>query len=223
MPNRTNNFIEAYVISKYNEWVPTLAKALEARDRATWEHSVRVKTYAIGLGRRIGLSREDLMTLRLGALLHDIGKIGVKDGILLKIGTLTEEEYIEIKKHPKIGVEILNKSKIGHAILPIILHHHERYDGEGYPYGLAGQNIPLLARIVCIGDAFEAMTANRLYRSAKPIRMALEEIRSELGSQFDPMLGQTFINMIEGLNLRRQVVSAVYTELFLADLEEVSV
>lgn len=195
MLERADRFVETSEIYEYSDWLPALAVALAARDLATWEHSVRVNTYSVMLGKRLGLSWQELKILRLGALLHDIGKIGIRDRTLLKVGPLTEAEYNEVKKHPEIGVSILKPSPTFTPLLPIVGSHHERYDGKGYPHGLQGQQIPLMARIVTLADAFEAMTSNRLYRKSRTIKSTLNEIRDNLGGQFDPVIGEIFITM----------------------------
>lgn len=195
MLDRTDRFVDASDIYEYGDWLPALATALAARDLATWEHSVRVNTYSVMLGKRLGLSWQELKILRLGALLHDIGKIGIRDRTLLKAGALTEAEYDEVKKHPEIGVSILKPSPTFDVLLPIVGYHHERYDGKGYPHGLKGQEIPLMARIVTLADAFEAMTSNRLYRKSRTIKSALNEIVDNMGGQFDPVIGEVFIAM----------------------------
>lgn len=195
MLDRTDRFVEASDIYECGDWLPALAAALAARDLATWEHSVRVNTYSVMLGKRLGLSWQELKILRLGALLHDIGKIGIRDRTLLKAGALTEAEYDEVKKHPEIGVSILKPSPTFDVLLPIVGYHHERYDGKGYPHGLKGQEIPLMARIVTLADAFEAMTSNRLYRKSRTIKSALNEIVDNMGGQFDPVIGEVFIAM----------------------------
>ena len=179
-----------------SEFLQALTMALAARNIETWEHSVLVTKYAVMLGLRLGLSQEEVKQLRIGALLHDIGKIGISDDILLKPSALTEDEYDRIKTHPEIGARILEPARVLHSIIPIALHHHEHYNGKGYPQGLQGEKIPLAARIVSLADAFEAMTSGRLYRRAMTIQIALEEIQIQLGRQFDPYLGQAFVEMI---------------------------
>jgi len=179
-----------------SEFLQTLTMTLAARNIETWKHSVLVTKYAVMLALRLGLSQEEIKQLRMGALLHDIGKIGIRDDILLKPSALTEEEYDRIKTHPEIGARILEPARALHSIIPIALHHHEHYNGKGYPQGLRGENIPLTARIVSLADAFEAMTSGRPYRRALTLQIALEEIQLQSGRQFDPYLGQAFVEMI---------------------------
>lgn len=130
-------------------------------------------------------------------LFHDIGKIGIPDSILQKTTKLTDEEYDDIKNHPSIGAHILQPSKIFENIIPMVKHHHERYDGRGYPSGLAGEDIPLSARIVCIADSFDAMTSDRSYRPRFTLEKALEELEKCKGSQFDPNLVDLFIDEVK--------------------------
>jgi len=179
-----------------SEFLQALAMALAARNIETWEHSVLVMKYAVRFGLRLGLSQEETEQLRLGSLLHDIGKIGISDAVLLKPCALTEEEYDKIKKHPEIGAQILEPARALHSIIPIALHHHEHFNGKGYPHGLRGEKIPFVARIVSLADAFEAMTSGRLYRQEMSFPIALEEIRQQSGRQFDPCLGRAFVEMI---------------------------
>jgi HD-GYP domain-containing protein (c-di-GMP phosphodiesterase class II) len=127
--------------------------------------------------------------------LHDVGKIGVPESVLQKTGRLTPEEFEQIKKHPEIGARILRDVPQLEDILPGVLHHHERYDGRGYPAGLAGENIPLMGRIICLADCFDAMTSSRTYRKALPLEVALTEIRRCAGTQFDPVLSDEFLKI----------------------------
>ncbi len=148
-------------------------------------------------GEKLGLSEQDLKTLQIGGLFHDIGKIGIPDSILLKEQKLTDEEYSEIKNHPSIGTHILSNATIFKDIIPIVLHHHERFDGKGYPKMLAGENIPLLARITAVADTFDAMTSKRSYRDALPLDVVKEEIRKCSGAQFDPKVASAFLDILE--------------------------
>jgi putative nucleotidyltransferase with HDIG domain len=180
----------------YLESIETLRYTVEAKDQYTRGHSDRVSEYSVLIGNKLGLPRSDLETLRLGGLLHDIGKIGISDTILTKPGKLTDEEYNEIKKHPVIGKNILSNAEIFKEILPIVLYHHERYDGKGYPYGLADKDIPFLARIISVADAFDAMTSKRSYRNELDIEYVKEEIKSKIGTQFDPVVATAFLDII---------------------------
>ncbi|WP_037285422.1 HD domain-containing phosphohydrolase [Saccharibacillus sacchari] len=175
----------------------TLAAALDARDTYTAGHSQRVAEYSLLIGRGAGLGREELDLLNKSALLHDIGKIGVRDSVLLKDGRLTDEEFEQIKKHPALGEEILKQIEpveMMAPLLPGVRSHHERYDGRGYPDGLAGTDIPKLGRIIAVADAFDAMTSDRPYRSGMPLEKAISIISEGKGTQWDPYYAQIFVD-----------------------------
>lgn len=175
-----NNNISKLQELNYNEhlaYIETLRRIVDAKDNYTRGHSDRVSEYSILIGKKLGLSYEDLEILKIGGLFHDIGKIGISDDILLKTSKLTDLEYDEIKRHPSIGAHILENLKSFENIIPIVLHHHERYDGKGYPYNLVGKNIPYMARIVAIADSFDAMTSKRCYRNSLSINIVKEEIK----------------------------------------------
>lgn len=173
-----------------------LAATVDARDQHTYGHSKRVSNISVAIGEAINLNAEMIAQLRTTAMLHDIGKIGIADELLNKSGKLTEDEWKPIHSHPTLGVSIL-KHIVGLApCLPGIQYHHERYDGNGYPYGLAGKNIPLEARIIAIADAYEAMTAPRPYRSGiRTSEEALAEVKKNAGTQFDPELVEVFCRL----------------------------
>ncbi len=181
----------------YLESIEALRFTVEAKDRYTKGHSDRVSEYSVLIGKEIGLPNEELKKLRIGGLFHDIGKIGVPDSILLKTEKLTDEEYSEIKNHPSIGKHILSSASIFADIVPIVYHHHEKYDGTGYPGKLKGEDIPLLARITAIADTFDAMTSKRSYREALSLDVAKEEIKRCSGTQFDPKLVEAFLKVYE--------------------------
>jgi len=166
--------------------IRALAAALDARDPYTAGHSDRVSALSERVGRRMQMTDTDLDVLRLGALLHDIGKIGLSDEILRKPGALTAEEFEQIKRHPALGARILRQVPFLAPHLPIVELHHERPDGRGYPFGLRGDEIPLPARIVHVADAFDAITSARAYRPARSPREALAELQQHAGTQFDP-------------------------------------
>jgi putative nucleotidyltransferase with HDIG domain len=165
--------------------IQALAAALDARDPYTAGHSERVSRMAVLMGRTMGLPQAELDVLHLGALLHDIGKIGISDAILGKPGRLTDEEYAEIKRHTLLGAQILRPVAFLAPHVPIVELHHERPDGKGYPYGLKGEEIPLLARIVHVADAYDAMTTARAYRPPRPLQDVLAELWRCAGSDFD--------------------------------------
>lgn len=184
------------LVKSYLESIEILRYTVEAKDTYTRGHSERVSEYSVLIGKKLGLSQSDLKTLKIGGLFHDIGKIGIADSILLKTGKLTEIEYDEIKKHPIIGKNILSNAAIFQDIIPIVLYHHERYDGKGYPEGLENKDIPLLARIVCVADAFDAMTSRRSYREELNFDYVKSEIKSKCGTQFDPVIATTFLDIL---------------------------
>jgi len=171
----------------------SLTSAVDAKDAYTCGHSERVALLSRHLAQEIKLSEHDVERIYMAGLLHDVGKIGVPEAVLQKTGKLTAEEFEQMKKHPEIGARILHDIKQVKDILPGVLHHHERYDGKGYPAGIAGENIPQMGRIICLADCFDAMTSNRTYRKALPLEVALSEIRRCSGTQFDPGLTEAFL------------------------------
>jgi HD-GYP domain-containing protein (c-di-GMP phosphodiesterase class II) len=180
----------------YLQFVETMAQALDARDPYTAGHSLRVAEYSRTLALAMGLSKEDAETIHVAAQLHDIGKIGIPDAVLMKPGKLSQEEYGLIKLHPQIGRKILEKVARFKELLPVVELHHENHDGSGYPYGLKGLSVPIEARIVHIADSFDAMTTNRSYRNALTLRAAILEIEGNAGGQFDPVAAKAFLGLI---------------------------
>lgn len=183
--------------SAYMETIEILRFTVEAKDVYTRGHSDRVSAYSVLIGKALGLSEEDLKTLKIGGLFHDIGKIGIPDSILLKTTKLDDEEYSEIKNHPAIGAHILSNATIFKDIIPIVKHHHERFDGHGYPGKLQGNEIPYLARIATVADSFDAMTSRRSYRDSLPVDVVKEEIKKNSGSQFDPEIAEVFLKILD--------------------------
>lgn len=171
-----------------------LAEAIEQRDPYTGGHTRRVLNYSVAVGKEMNLSEEELENLKLAAILHDIGKIGVEDRILRKEGPLTNEEFEEMKKHPEIGAEIIRHISSLKGVIPGILYHQERYDGKGYPSGISNGNIPISARIIAVCDTFDAMTTDRPYRKGLGVEKALEELKKFAGIQFDPDVVNGFIS-----------------------------
>jgi ribonuclease P protein subunit RPR2 len=170
----------------YMATVRALSNAVEARDAYTGKHAERVAAYGMELARACGVNMEDSPQLEFGFLLHDVGKVAVPDAILFKSGSLTEEEYSLVRRHPVIGTEILRDVDfLGEGKL-VVRHHHERWDGRGYPDRLAGEEIPLAARVFAVADALDALTSDRPYRRGTRFARAREEIRAHAGSQFDP-------------------------------------
>ncbi len=173
-----------------------LAKSLEAKDEYTKGHSDKVTELATSLGKFIGLKRKLLGKIELAASLHDIGKIGVKDAVLNKPGRLTEEEYEHVKRHAVLGEEIAKPIIEDKDVTKSIRHHHERFDGKGYPDGLAGDKIPLGGRIIALADAFDAMISGRPYRKAYSKEEAIERVEENAGTQFDPEMATKFLKVI---------------------------
>lgn len=182
--------------SSYNDMVRILAAALDARDNYTFGHSARVARLALGLAKKMDLDKASCQDLELGCLLHDIGKIHVPDAILNKKGKLDDREHQQISKHPLHGSEILELAPSLHKYIATVKHHHERYDGSGYPDRLKGDAIPLHAQIVMLADTYDAMTSSRPYRSGLSRAVAVEEIRRCSGSQFNPKLVEPFIEVV---------------------------
>jgi response regulator RpfG family c-di-GMP phosphodiesterase len=168
---------------------------IEARDPYTMKHSANVSAYAMSIAKAYGCSQDEIAKLDVSGNLHDIGKIGIPDNILLKPGRLTEEEYEIIKKHPVIGSNIIGHFSIWKDEQSIIRHHHERFDGKGYPDGLKGEEIPLLSRILSVADVYDALTTDRFYRIKMPDHVAVKIIKENAGSQFDPKVVSVFLNL----------------------------
>lgn len=177
----------------FEQMVQALVLTMEKKDAYTAGHSQRVMEYALQIAEQMNVSKEDMNLLRLGAILHDVGKVGVSDQVLIKPGKLTADEFDEIKKHPVYGYDIIKHVKNLHDVLPIIRSHHERYDGKGYPDGIKGKNIHFLARITCVADAFDAMTSERAYRKAMNRDRAIQIIQQQSGAQFDPDVVDAFL------------------------------
>lgn len=180
----------------YLDTIGILRQTVEAKDPYTRGHSDRVSEYSVLLGKKLGVDEETLKILKIGGLFHDIGKIGIPDSILLKESKLDDEEYSQIKNHPSIGAHILGDAEIFKEIIPIVLHHHERFDGRGYPAQLEGEKIPFIARITAVVDTFDAMTSKRSYRQALPLEVVKEEIKKCSGSQFDPKCAEAFLEIL---------------------------
>jgi putative nucleotidyltransferase with HDIG domain len=187
---------QADLESAYLQFVEVMAQALDARDPYTAGHSLRVADYSYALAKEMGLSDADADTIRVSAQLHDIGKIGIPDEVLQKPSRLTAEEYGLIKLHPQIGRKILEKVGRFERLLGVVELHHENHDGTGYPYGLAGDKVPIDARIVHVADSFDAMTTTRSYRPALSLRSAVQEIEKNIGTQFDPAAAKAFLKLI---------------------------
>jgi len=196
MNDNLNGMLEA-LYSNYRATLRALASALEARDFEVRGHSDRVVAFCLKLGKDIGLDNIDLISLEQGALLHDIGKIGVRDGVLMKRGPLTDEEWIEMREHIGHGLRIINGIDFLSGARPIVAQHHEKFGGTGYPKRLQGEEIHLHARIFAVADAFDAITSDRPYRAAQPYRAAREELIANAGSHFDPQVVKLFCSVPE--------------------------
>ncbi|QIB27063.1 HD-GYP domain-containing protein [Caloranaerobacter azorensis] len=180
----------------YMETIQALTNAMEAKDAYTSGHAERVGEYAVKLARALNLSDRRIENIKNAAILHDIGKIGIDDQILRKPGKLTYEEYEKIKKHPSIGAEILKEVNFLKEVSSIVRHHHERYDGKGYPDGLKEDEIPVEAAILAIADVYDAMTSDRPYRKALTKEVALSEIEKNAGTQFNPEFAKMFVEVM---------------------------
>ncbi|MBU1105864.1 MAG: GAF domain-containing protein [Candidatus Riflebacteria bacterium] len=182
--------------ASYLSAVRALANSIDAKDAYTRGHSERVAHYSMEIGRTMGFSPAEIKNLHIGALLHDIGKIGISEAIINKDSKLTDAEYQEIKTHPARGASIIEPAKFLREKVPLIKYHHERYDGKGYPDGLKGEAIPLMARIVCAADSFDAMTSKRAYRDIMPLDEARQELLRCSGTQFDPRIVSAFLEVL---------------------------
>jgi putative nucleotidyltransferase with HDIG domain len=174
------------------ETIRTLAAAIDAKDPYTKGHSERVSAYSMAIARHLGLNFDDVFHVRIAAILHDVGKLGIKDGILNKPGGLTDEEYEIMRRHPDIGAQIMTPISKLKSIIPGIRNHHETWDGNGYPDKLVGEQIPMVARIIGVADTFDAMTTNRPYQKAMPLSHVTEKMRSMAGTRFDPRVVDAF-------------------------------
>ncbi len=193
---KTAGLRQAYRILKkvHLDSVKVLVEAIDAKDPYTRGHSDRVKRMSLKIALRLGFNEEKLEILEYAALLHDIGKIGIRDEILQKPATLNTEEYQYIQEHPLIGIKILEGIEFFKDKIPLIRHHHEHFDGQGYPDGLAGEAIPLGARIIAVPDSFDAMSSMRPHRGALPLQNILVELEAGKGKQFDPKILEIFLN-----------------------------
>jgi energy-coupling factor transport system substrate-specific component len=179
-----------------NQTILAIARAVDAKDENTSQHSKRVSEYAVMIAKRMGLPDEECANLKKSALLHDIGKIGIPDSVLKKPARLTDEEYAVMKSHVTRGADILKEFTLVDRIVEGALYHHEKYDGTGYVHGLKGKDIPLYGRIIGVADAFDAMTANRIYRNQMDISYVLNELKKGRGTQFDPNVVDVFLEIL---------------------------
>ncbi len=204
---RSQQLLLAQLQESYETSLIMLANAIEVRDPYTRGHVERVMNYAQTIAENLGWSSEEINNLRFGSILHDIGKIQIPEQILTKAGPLSEDEWVEMKMHPEVGVELIKDIPYLAPAVPVIRYHHERWDGSGYPLGLVGEKIPVIARIVAIADSFDAMTTERPYRKALSPAEACSEIESGSGTQYDPLIVEAFLHAWETGDI---------TEIFLA-------
>jgi response regulator RpfG family c-di-GMP phosphodiesterase len=181
-----------HIRRSYYDVVQAFASSIELRDPNTGGHTRRVSELSVLFASGMGFQGEKLDEFRIGGLLHDIGKIGIRDSVLQKPGRLTEDEFEEMRRHPLIGEQIVTRIGTMRPMVPYILSHHERYDGKGYPHGLSGTSIPVEGRIVALADAFDAMVSDRVYRRRKRIEEAYDEVVANSGTQFDPDVVEVF-------------------------------
>lgn len=183
-------------ISQQFETIYAFAEAIGARDPYTMGHCEKVAEYARLIAEAMGLGEKEISLAYICGIVHDVGKIGVPESILNKPGSLTKEEFSYITLHPEKGASILSHISWLEDVVPVVLAHHERYDGGGYPMGLKGEEIPLLSRILAVADAFDAMTSDRSYRKALPLPVAVQELKRHAGKQFDPRVVEAFLEII---------------------------
>lgn len=179
------------------ESIFAFAKTIELKDQYTGDHVEKTVRYARQIAREIGLPEREIICIEQASMLHDLGKIGISEKILLKKGKLTGKEFEKIKEHPKIGVDIIRPIQFLHGLIPLILYHHERWDGKGYPFGLKGEEIPVGARIIAIADVYQALTSDRPYRKAMSKEEAVRIIEENSGSQFEPRIANIFLNILK--------------------------
>ena len=185
-----------YIYQEYESTVFALTAAIDTKDHYTFRHSNNVAYYATSLGEALGMNQDTIEMLRQAALLHDVGKIGIPESILNKPGRLTEEEFGVVKGHVEASIGIIKHLPSLDYVIPAVTGHHERYDGGGYPRGIAGENIPLTARILCVADSFDAMVSKRCYKPGIPLKRVMEILREEAGQQFDPRLVEAFLSLL---------------------------
>jgi putative nucleotidyltransferase with HDIG domain len=204
--------ITAKEINQLNDGLlDTLAEIIDLRDPYVLGHSKRVTNYATMLAEKIGLNPKQVELIRKGSLLHDVGKLGISLEILSKPAHLTHQEYEEVKRHPEIGARVLEMNPSLRVLIPIVRHHHEFYNGQGYPDRLFGQQIPIEARIVSVADAMEAMASDRPYRKARSRQYILDEIKRFSGTQFDPNVVEQAVRLLESEEINQASIAPVGT------------
>ena len=192
--NTTNR---EHIYREYESTIYALTAAIDAKDHYTFSHSTNVAYYATALATALGMNEDMVEIIRQAALLHDVGKIGIPEYILNKAGRLTDEEYETIKGHVEASIDIIRHLPSLDYVIPAVIGHHERYDGKGYPRRIAGEDIPLTARILCVADSFDAMTSSRCYKKAFPVNVAREKLLQDAGKQFDPNLVEKFVECLD--------------------------
>ena len=188
-----------------------MADAIDQRDRSTYRHSQRVAAIAEQIAQEMGLPIEDTKTIRMAARLHDLGKIGMSNVLLLKPGKLEKEEVAKFREHPALGAELLKSFRLFEEGQELILHHHERYDGTGYPTGLPGEEIPLGSRVLAVADSFDAMISWRVYRSPLSLNQAIEELITNKGTQFDPEIVDLFLSLLQRKSSKIPLPASAYS------------
>jgi putative two-component system response regulator len=209
---RSQQLRMAQLREAYKSSLLMLANAIEARDQYTRKHVDRVMAYAVLLAKQMGWQGNRLEDLRFGAILHDIGKIHVRETTLCKNGPLNDDEWNEMRQHPVFGADMIRDISYLKSAEPAIRYHHERWDGSGYPYGLAGDKIPIMARIISVADTFDAMTTTRAYRKALPVETAYDEIVSGSGKRYDPLVVDAFLRSWETGEIQKVLASVTQPE-----------
>ncbi len=189
------------LLESYFSTVSALAEAIETKDPYTRGHSERVSMYAANIARAMNLTESEITGIRVAGLLHDIGKIGLQEGILLKFAPLTDAEFNVIKEHPVVSARIIDRAEFPWEVKSLARHHHERYDGSGYPDSIKGEDIPLGARILAVADTYEALMADRPYRRGFPKEKTLEMIKEAAGTQLDPEIVKVFLDLVEKVEI----------------------
>ena len=179
------------------ETIKTLAAAIDAKDQYTHGHSERVSSFSMAISRHLGLTQEEVFRVHIAAILHDVGKLGIRESILNKPGGLSDEEFDIMRQHPSIGAQIMSPIRMLKDIIPGIRNHHETWNGKGYPDQLNGEEIPMVARIIGVADTFDAMTTTRPYQQAMTLDYVLDKMRSMSGTRFDPVVIDAFIAAVE--------------------------
>jgi len=210
MKNEELNRTYEQIRIRYMDTIEALRQVVDAKDEYTRGHSDRVSYYCVRIGKALGLNEEEVETIRIAGLFHDVGKMGITDDILFKSDKLSVREFEEIKKHPMKGARILSVISMFKDVVPIVKCHHERIDGKGYPEGLKGSDIPYLARILSVADAFDAMMSNRHYRTKLDLKSAINQLIEGAGTQFDTKVVKKFVSMLENFSVIQRELTVTY-------------